>query len=226
LEQSQIQAECFRLSFLHLQNHWSFLLSDIKEKTVGIGSGNSINVVLEEGSVSQLDEVVVGAAGISSKKKDLGYATTKINADDLTRAKPTNLAAALTGKVAGLKISATSGGVNPSYRIVLRGQRSIGGNNQALIVLDNVIVPIELLGNLNPEDVDNVTVLNGANASALYGSDASNGALIITTKRGSKTKPVIKVSNTYTIEKISFFPKLQGAVWRRFNGKFPGLYAV
>ena len=192
-----------------------------KGKTVGIGSGTSLSVVLEEGSVSQLDEVVVGAAGISSKKKDLGYATTKINADDLTRAKPTNLAAALTGKVAGLKINATSGGVNPSYRIVLRGQRSITGNNQALIVLDNVIVPIELLGNLNPEDVDNVTVLNGANASALYGSDASNGALIITTKRGSRSKPVIKVSNTYTIEKISFFPKLQQRFGAGSTANFP-----
>lgn len=192
-----------------------------KGKVVPIGADNVVIVTLEEGSMSQLEEVVVGAGGIASRKKDQGYATTKINAEDLTRAKPTNLAAALTGKVAGLKISATNGGVNPSFRVVLRGQRSITGNNQALVVLDNMVVPNELLGNLNPEDVDNVTVLNGASASALYGSDASNGALLITTKKGSKTKPVIKFSNTYTVEQSSYFPKLQQRFGAGSTANFP-----
>src|SRR5829696_6345684 len=125
-----------------------------KRKTVTIGSNNFLNVALEEGTESQLEEVVVGAGGIASRRKEQGYATTLVTAEKLTAAKPTNIAAALTGKVAGLKINATSGGVNPSFRVVLRGQRSLTGNNQALIVLDNVIVPNELLGNLNPEDVE------------------------------------------------------------------------
>lgn len=179
-----------------------------KMRIVTIGAGNSLNVILDKED-SELETVIVSAGGLASKKRDLGYATTQINSDKLTAAKPTNLAAALSGKVAGLKISATSGGVNPSFRIVLRGQRSLTGNNQALIVLDNVIVPNELLGNLNPEDVENVVVLNGAGASALYGSEASNGALLITTKKGRVTRPEIRISNTYTIEQSSFFPKLQ-----------------
>jgi TonB-linked SusC/RagA family outer membrane protein len=105
--------------------------------------------------------------------------------------------------------------------VVLRGQRSLTGNNQALIVLDNVIVPNELLGNLNPEDVENVVVLNGASAAALYGSDASNGALLITTKKGTRTKPEIRVSNTYTIEESSYFPKLQQKFGAGSTANFP-----
>ncbi|HYE55142.1 MAG TPA: carboxypeptidase-like regulatory domain-containing protein, partial [Chitinophagaceae bacterium] len=112
-----------------------------RNKTVPIGAENFIAIEMEEGTSSQLEEVVVGAGGISSRKKDQGYSTTKIGAEDLTRSKPTNIAAALTGKVAGLKINATNGGVNPSFRVVLRGQRSLTGNNQALVVLDNVVVP-------------------------------------------------------------------------------------
>jgi len=192
-----------------------------KGRTVAIGSGNSMNIILESGVASQMDEIVVGAGGISSKRKDLGYVTTRVDAEKLTAGKATNIAGALTGKVAGLKISATSGGVNPSYRVVLRGQRSITGNNQALIILDNVIVPNELLGNLNPEDVQDITVLNGASATALYGSEASNGALLITTKKGSRSKPEVRVSNTYTIEEPSFFPKLQQRFGAGSTANFP-----
>lgn len=115
-------------------------------KTVAIGTGSSMSIALEQGVASQMDEIVVGAGGISSRKKDLGYSTTKVEGEKLTAGKATNIAAGLTGKVAGLKINAVNGGVNPSFRVVLRGQRSITGNNQALIVLDNVIVPNELLG--------------------------------------------------------------------------------
>lgn len=191
-----------------------------KLRTVPI-SGTTMNVTLEEGTQSQMEEVVVGAGGITSRKKELGYSTTKVDAQQLTAGKATNIAAGLTGKVAGLKINAVNGGVNPSFRVVLRGQRSITGNNQALIVLDNIIVPNELLGNLNPEDVQDVTVLNGASATAIYGSEASNGALIITTKRGSRSKPDIKVSNTYTIEEPSFFPKLQQRFGAGSAANFP-----
>lgn len=192
-----------------------------KTRVVSIGANNFVNVALEEGTGAQLEEVVVGAGGIASRRRDQGYATTVVNSEKLTAAKPTNIAAALTGKVAGLKINATSGGVNPNFRVVLRGQRSLTGNNQALVVLDNVIVPNELLGNLNPEDVESVVVLNGAGASALYGSEASNGALLITTKKGSRSKPEVRVSNTYTIEKSSFFPKLQQQFGAGSTANFP-----
>lgn len=159
--------------------------------------------------VNALDEVVVTAAGTNVMRKEQGYNSSTIKAKELTAAKPTNIASGLSGKVPGLVVSATGGGVNPNYRLVLRGQRSLLGNNQALIVLDNVIVPSTMLGNLNPEDIEDIQVLNGAGAVALYGSDASNGALIVTTKKGRRGFNQIKVSNTTTMEHVAFLPKTQ-----------------
>lgn len=159
--------------------------------------------------VNALDEVVVTAAGTNVMRKEQGYNSSTIKAKELTAAKPTNIASGLSGKVPGLLVSATGGGVNPNYRLVLRGQRSLLGNNQALIVLDNVIVPNAMLGNLNPEDIEDIQVLNGAGAVALYGSDASNGALIVTTKKGRRGFNQIKVSNTTTLEHVAFLPKTQ-----------------
>lgn len=171
-------------------------------------SGGRINVSLETDAKS-LNEVVVTAGGLSTTKAQLGTATTTVRAQELTQGKATNVAAALTGKVAGLQLNTVSSGVNPTYRLVLRGNRSLLGNNEALVVIDNVIVPNSILGNLNPDDIENIQVLNGGGAAALYGSDASNGALIITTKKGVKGKPVIKVGQTTSAEVVSFYPKLQ-----------------
>lgn len=159
--------------------------------------------------VAMMDEIVVTAGGIKTKRKEIGSATTVVSGQTLTAGKATNVASGLQGKVAGFQISGTGGGVNPSYRLVLRGQRSLTGNNQALIVLDNVIVPSEVLGNLNPEDIENIVVLNGSGAAALYGSLASNGALIVTTKKGKKGVRSINVSNTTTVESVAFYPKIQ-----------------
>lgn len=161
------------------------------------------------GAVRTIDEVIVTAGGIKSKRKEVGTATTVIKGDQLIAGKSTNISGGLQGKVAGLQINATGSGVNPSYRLILRGQRSITGNNQALLVLDNVIVPNDVLGNLNPEDVEDVVVLNGAGAAALYGSQASNGAVIVTTKKGRRGVTSIRVSNTTTIQEVAFFPKIQ-----------------
>ena len=169
---------------------------------------DSYNIALSE-SAKFMDEVVVSAGGLKSRIKEQGYAATTIKAEALTNTAPVDVTSSLAGKVAGLQISDVGGGVNPSYRVVLRGQRSLLGNNQALIVLDNVVVPNSVLGNLNPDDIDNIEVLNGASAVALYGSEASNGALIITTKKGKKGAPQVKLSNTSTFQQISSFPKLQ-----------------
>ena len=137
-------------------------------------------------------------------------AQTTLSGQQLTNARPTNVASALSGKVAGLQVSAVSSGVNPSYRLVLRGMRSLLGNNQALVVLDNVIVPNSILGNLNPADIENITVLNGGNAAALYGSEGSNGALIITTKKGSTSGDLeITLRHTTTVEQVSHMPEMQ-----------------
>jgi TonB-linked SusC/RagA family outer membrane protein len=177
-------------------------------KEVAIPSSNSINVSLELDSKT-LDQVVVTAGGVNIKRREQGNQSTTVGAKQLTQAKAFNVASALSGKVAGLQVNAVGSGVNPSVRLVLRGNRSLLGNNQALVVVDNVIVPSNILGNLNPEDVEDIQVLNGAGAAALYGSDASNGALIITTKTGKRGVTQIKVGQTTSLETISYLPKLQ-----------------
>ena len=177
-------------------------------KTVNLGSGNNLNVVLTQ-DLNSLNEVVITAGGVSIQRREQGNQATTIKAAELTQAKAFNVASALSGKVAGLQVNAVSSGVNPNVRLVLRGNRSLLGNNQALIVVDNVIVPSNILGNLNPEDIEDVQVLNGAGAAALYGSDASNGALIITTKKGKKGVTTIQAGNTTSFEQVNFLPKLQ-----------------
>jgi TonB-linked SusC/RagA family outer membrane protein len=177
-------------------------------KDLNIQGKTFINVQLAA-AANVIDEVIVTAGGIRARRKEIGTANSVIKAENLTAGQAVNVAGGLQGKVAGLQINATSGGVNPNFRVILRGQRSLTGNNQALLVLDNVIVPNEILGNLNPDDVEEVTVLNGAGAAALYGSQASNGALIVTTKKGKKGVNSIGLSHTTTVESVAFFPKIQ-----------------
>ena len=172
-------------------------------------SGASVGTIRLSADAQTLNEVVVTAGGVNIQRREQGNASTTVKAKELTQGKAFNVASALSGKVAGLQINAVSSGVNPSVRLVLRGNRSLLGNNQALVVLDNVIVPSTVLGNLNPEDIEDIQVLNGAGAAALYGSDASNGALVITTKTGKQGITTIKVGQTTTIETVSFLPKIQ-----------------
>lgn len=169
-------------------------------------------------SISTFEEVIITASGVKAKKKEIGNATTTVSSQVLNAGKATNIAAGLSGKVAGLMISGTSSGVNPNFRVVLRGQRSLTGNNQALIVVDNVIVPNDILGNLNPNDVEDVTVLNGTGAAALYGSKASNGAIIITTKKGRNGQTSVTLSHSTVFEQVSFYPQLQ----EKYGGGGPG----
>ncbi|WP_025144692.1 SusC/RagA family TonB-linked outer membrane protein [Pedobacter jeongneungensis] len=171
-------------------------------------NAKNLDITLES-DVNSLDEVVIAAGGIKRTAREQGYASTRIDNESLTAGKSPTIAGGLVGKVPGLQINAVGSGVNPSYRLVLRGNRSITGNNQALIVLDGAVVPNAILGNLNPDDIDDITVLNGASGAALYGSDASNGALIITTKKGKIGTPVIKVANTTVLEQVSYYPLLQ-----------------
>jgi TonB-linked SusC/RagA family outer membrane protein len=193
------------------KNGVSLIFSALGYKSLEVRvSNNRVSYDIQlESEVKTMDELIITAGGIKSKRKEIGTATTVVSSQTLTAGKATNLASGLQGKVAGFQISGTGGGVNPSYRLVLRGQRSLTGNNQALIVLDNVIVPSEVLGNLNPEDIENVVVLNGSGAAALYGSLASNGALIVTTKKGKRGVTAVTFSNTTTVESVAFYPKIQ-----------------
>lgn len=177
-------------------------------QTVQITNSSNYSISLVEGG-DELSEVVVTAGGILVKRRELGTVATTITPTQITQGKASNFAASLSGRVPGLQVNAVNGGLNPTYRLVLRGQRSITGDNQALLVLDNLIVPSSLLGNLNPEDIEDIQVLNGAAAAAAYGSDASNGAIVITTKKGKRGRSAIRVSNTTTFERVSFYPQLQ-----------------
>lgn len=179
-----------------------------KTAETSIPASNVINISLSS-DAQALNEVVVTAGGVSIQRRQQGNQATTIKAGELTQGKAFNVASALSGKVAGLQVNAVSSGVNPNVRIVLRGNRSLTGNNQALVVVDNVIVPSNILSNLNPEDIEDIQVLNGAGAAALYGSDASNGALIITTKRGKSGVAQIKASHTSTFESTAFLPQIQ-----------------
>jgi len=176
--------------------------------------GNDVTVSLA-GTARAIDEVIVTAGGIKAKRKEIGTANTVIKADALTAGKALNVAGGLQGKVAGMQINATNGGVNPSFRIVLRGQRSLTGNNQALLVVDNVIVPNDILGNINPDDVEDVVVLNGAGAAALYGSQASNGAVIVTTKKRKKRGNCHWFVSYFNKGVSCFFPKNSKTIWFR-----------
>src|SRR6202012_4040129 len=111
-------------------------------------------------------------------------------------------------KVSGVDIRTSDNGVNPQVKVNFRGNRSIEGNNEALIVVDGVPVDGTYLANLNPTDISDITILKGSNAAALYGMEASNGVMAITTKKG-KGKISLTYENTVSAERISYFPKLQ-----------------
>ena len=192
----------------------TFSFVGFENRTILVGTQTSINVALAN-NTSELAEVTVTTAlGIQRNAASLGYGAATVKANELTQAKALNLASALQGKVSGLQISTVNNGVNPTSRIVLRGNRSLFGNNEALVVIDGTVSTSDALNFLNPNDIEDVTVLKGANAAALYGSDASNGALIVTTKKGSAGAPKISVSHTTNFESISFLPKFQD----RFGG--------
>jgi TonB-linked SusC/RagA family outer membrane protein len=165
-------------------------------------------ITLQE-NVNLLDEVFITAGGGNTQKRSQDYASTKLSSTKLVAGKSISIAGGLTAKVPGLQVNAITSGVNPSYRLTLRGNRSINGDNQALIVIDNAVANSAILNNINPEDVEDVHILNGAAGATLYGSEASNGVIIVTTKKGQKGKPVIKASHTLTFEQVSFFPKMQ-----------------
>jgi TonB-linked SusC/RagA family outer membrane protein len=181
----------------------------LQNQEVTVGNSLTVTVVLTRTTGNINDVVVTTALGIQRQSKELGYSTAKVTARDLTQAKVTNVGTGLAAKVSGLQVNLINNGVKPDIRITLRGNRSILGNNQALLVVDDIQLPISYLASLNPDDVDNVTVLKGASASALYGSSASNGVIIVTTKKGTKGKPQVTFSSTESIENVSYLPKFQ-----------------
>ncbi|MGN6533127.1 MAG: TonB-dependent receptor plug domain-containing protein, partial [Ginsengibacter sp.] len=180
-----------------------------EDQSIKIGSRGQIDVTLASGT-KRLNEVVVTALGIKRQEKSLGYSTKTVNSNDLNVSKPVTIGEGLTGKVAGLQINTVNNGVNPGIRVVLRGYRHLNADNQALIVVDGIAVRSDFLSSINPNDVQSITVLKGASAAALYGVDATNGVLVVTTKRGGERgKPVVEYNNTSMLERVSYMPPLQ-----------------
>lgn len=168
-----------------------------------------VNVSLAPGN-SELQEVIVTAQGIRRRPKELGYSIGKVTNQELTVGKSPRLAEALSGKVSGLTVFNIDNSVDPQVKVVLRGYRSLTGSNDALIVIDGITnVPQSALASLNPNDVENVVVLKGGQAATLYGSAGVNGALIITTKKGTKGKLKVSYSNATNFERLSFLPQFQ-----------------
>lgn len=200
-------------------------------------SGTTHDVTLESGS-GDIDEVVVTAMGIKREKKSLGYSFQEVKSETLVDARENNIANALSGKVSGLQVIKGSNGPASSSKIVLRGFSSITGDNQPLIVVDGV--PMENfagaknndfwgptpdmgsgLGDLNPDDIESMSVLKGGAASALYGSRASSGVILITTKSGKKQDGAgITYSATMGIENLFITPSLQNEFSQGRDGSY------
>ena len=159
-----------------------FTYTGMKKVSLTVGKSNVVNVLMKEENLTQNEDVVTGALGIKKRKDAITSSYTVVKAEEITQSANPNVVQSLAGKVSGLQINTTNNGVNPSTRIVLRGNRSISGNNQALIVVDNVIVDANMLQSMPPEWIESTNVIKGAQGAALYGSQGVNGVIIITTK--------------------------------------------
>lgn len=160
---------------------------------------------------TQIDEVVItGALGIKKTADAITNAQQIVGTKELNQAAAPSAVQALTGKVSGLQITNTNSAVDGSFKIVLRGSKSITGNNQALIVIDNVISDANVLASLSPEIIENVNVVKGLQGAALYGSQGVNGVIIVTTKRGSKSEKVqLNLTSAVEVTQGFKFPKVQ-----------------
>lgn len=205
---------------------FSFLGFDtVTEKINGRGV---INVTLKENQ-NYLDEVVVSALGIKRESKALTYSAQQVNAEELSANKSLNMINSLAGKAAGVVVSSSASGLGGTSKISIRGFRSIAGDNEPLYIINGVPLSNSSstssdfygsggsasydrgdgISNLNSDDIESITVLKGASASALYGTQAANGVIIITTKSGSEGKVKVTVSNSTMFDNATYGPELQ-----------------
>lgn len=214
-----------------------FTFVGMRTTEVALNNRTTLTVAMPAEAVN-IDEVVVTALGIRREKKALGYAVQDVKGDALTRSRDASVANALAGKMAGVQIKQSGTGVGGSTRIMIRGNNSIAGNNQPLIVVDGI--PIDNFANsaadywgnsavdkgsglsdLSPDDIENISVLKGGAAAALYGSRAGNGVLLITTKTGKNAKGVgIAYSSNFSFERPMQTPKFQNEYGQGNNGAF------
>ena len=222
------------------------------EQEISVSGQTTINVSLQQSSEG-LDEVVITALGISREKKSLGYAVTEVSGDNVNTIKDNNLASSLAGKVAGLQIS-QSGSLGSASRITIRGNNSLGGNSQALIVVDGMPINASLpisgggsqissgssdsggapsyepsisgggISDINPDDIESISVLKGPTAAALYGSRAGNGVILITTKKGTRSNRIgVSVKTNLSFDNPMFLPEFQN---KYGQGTFGAAYST
>jgi TonB-linked SusC/RagA family outer membrane protein len=200
---------------------------------IPVGNMTAIDVTLEE-SVTELESVVVTALGLTREEESLGYAVSKVGSEDINQVQSNNWLSTMNGRVAGLTINNASSGPISSTRVTLRGDQSLNyGGNEALFVIDGIPVrsgttatsssssytndgadfPVDYgngASDINPQDIESVTVLKGPAATALYGSRAANGAIVITTKSGRSKKGVgVSISSTVAFDKADYWPSFQ-----------------
>lgn len=208
----------------------------MESKEVTVGSSNTINITLQEDS-ELLDEVIVTAFGITQEKKSLGYAAQSVDAEAITSTKQANVVSALQGQVAGVQITNSGGAPGQSARIIIRGVNSLdpGADNQPLFVVDGVPIDNSTIetgpnstprgltnraADINPADIESMSVLKGAAATALYGVRAANGAVIITTKKGKSGRIRINLNTSVGFEELNRLPELQDEFGQGFSGEY------
>lgn len=192
---------------------------------IPVGTRTAIDVVLEK-DLGEIEQVVVTALGIPKRVRTLTYNVQEIKGDDISTVNNGNFVNSLVGKVAGATINSSSAGNGASARVVLRGLKSIDGNNNALYVIDGIPMPNFIRGqaedifsgagqtgdfvaNLNPDDIESLSVLSGPSAAALYGSQAANGVIVITTKKGQKDKTTVGLTHSTSFTSPLMLPSFQ-----------------
>ncbi|MDR0547026.1 MAG: TonB-dependent receptor plug domain-containing protein, partial [Dysgonamonadaceae bacterium] len=205
-----------------------------KTQKIKIDGKTILNIVLRE-DAAMLDEVVVTAMGISREAKSLSYARQSVDTKTMTEARDASLLNMLAGKVAGVQLI-SSGGPLSSTRVVIRGNNSATGDNQPLYVVDGIPINNQMgtsgdidygnvANNINPDDIETMEVLKGANASALYGSQAANGVILITTKKASKKAGLgISYANNMTFSYLYQYPTMQNVYGAGAENRWLGGY--
>ena len=215
----------------------TLIISFVGYKQQEVKAGNvPLNIVLEEDS-KMLGEVVVTALGIKRERKALGYGVAEVQGEALTKAKETNVINSMAGRVPGLVVTQTAGGASGSSRVILRGSTEMTGNNQPLYVIDGVPLDNTNFGSagtyggfdlgdgissVNPDDIESMSVLKGPAASALYGSRASHGVILITTKKANKDKISVEYNGTMTFDtQLAKWDDVQQIYGMGSNGTYP-----
>ena len=188
----------------------------IKTEKVVTASG-TLNLEMQPEAVN-IEEVVVTAMGVRQEKKKLNFAVQSINATEIMSGQPTNFMQSLQGNIAGINVSTTGGSPNSGTNVILRAPSSINPSqsNQPLYIVDGM--PSTNAGNINPNDIENITVLKGAAASALYGQDGANGVIMITTKSGTEGKVSVNMNTTLQLDQAFRTPEIQQKFGPGSNG--------